>query len=280
MLYGVPIWIKALEKESNRKIYNRVQRLINIKIAKSFRTTSNEALCTLTGLKPIVIQAEEAAKIFNIMRENLDNEIDKDVQPKDWLHPAETVTLTEIPEGDEIQIYTDGSKYDNGVGAGIVIIIERKLQQQLKYKLHNNCSNNQAEQMAIMKAIEAIENIHIRGSSRRTTTIYTDSRVTIQSLQNYRNKHLIEEIRRKAIALERQDWNIKFTWIKAHDGNYGNELADSLAKEATRNKEIIYNKIPKKPNSTTSETTELRKVANSMGANNKKNNNKTVFPKH
>jgi hypothetical protein len=82
MLYGVPIWFKALEKECNRKIYIRVQRLINIKIAKAFRTTSNEALCTLTGPKPIVIQAEEAAKIFNIMRKNLDNEIDKDVQPK------------------------------------------------------------------------------------------------------------------------------------------------------------------------------------------------------
>ena len=28
-------------------------------------------------------------------------------------------------------------------------------------------------------------------------------------------------------------------------GNYGNELADNLVKEATKNKEIIYNKIPK-----------------------------------
>jgi hypothetical protein len=36
-------------------------------------------------------KAEEAAKKFNIMRENLDNEIDEDVQPKDWLHPADTV---------------------------------------------------------------------------------------------------------------------------------------------------------------------------------------------
>jgi len=79
MTYGVPVWIKALEKECNRKIYNRVQRLINIKIAKAYRTTSNEALCTLTGLTPTVIQAEEEAKIFKIMRESSKNEIDKDV---------------------------------------------------------------------------------------------------------------------------------------------------------------------------------------------------------
>ena len=45
--------------------------------------------------------------------------------------------------------------------------------------------------------------------------------------------------------MERQGWTIKFTWIKAHVGNYGNEIVDNLAKEATKNKEIIYNKIPK-----------------------------------
>ena len=33
MIYGVSVWIKALEKEHDRTIYNRVQRIINIKIA-------------------------------------------------------------------------------------------------------------------------------------------------------------------------------------------------------------------------------------------------------
>ena len=55
-----------MEKECYGKIYNRMQRLINIKIAKAYRTTSNEALCTPTGLTPAVIQAEEEANIFNL----------------------------------------------------------------------------------------------------------------------------------------------------------------------------------------------------------------------
>jgi len=51
--------------------------------------------------------------------------------------------------------------------------------------------------MATVKAIEAIENIHNRDSRRRTAIIYTDSRVTVQSLKNHRNhKNLKEEIRK------------------------------------------------------------------------------------
>jgi len=40
----------------------------------------------------------------------------------------------------------------------------------------------------------------------------------------------MEEIRKKARALEKRNWTIAFTWIKAHNGNYGDELADQVAK--------------------------------------------------
>jgi hypothetical protein len=95
LLYGVPVWIEALENECNRTVYKKVQRLINIKIAKAFRTTSNEALCTLTGLTPIVIKAEEAATLYNLRRKSQVHNIDHEVQPKDWLHPADSVRITE-----------------------------------------------------------------------------------------------------------------------------------------------------------------------------------------
>ena len=46
-------------------------------------------------------------------------------------------------------------------------------------------------------------------------------------------------------TLEKEKWNIEYTWIKAHAGHYGNELADKLAKKATRNRDRCYNKSQK-----------------------------------
>jgi hypothetical protein len=58
LLYGAPIWRNALTKEAYKTKLIRVQRFINIRIAKSYRTVSNEALCMITGLTPIDIKIE------------------------------------------------------------------------------------------------------------------------------------------------------------------------------------------------------------------------------
>ena len=44
LTYGAPAWIDAMKYEHNRQKYIRVQRLINIRMAKAYRTTSSEAL--------------------------------------------------------------------------------------------------------------------------------------------------------------------------------------------------------------------------------------------
>jgi ribonuclease HI len=133
----------------------------------------------------------------------------------------------------------------HGVGSGVVIYVQNRLTHQMKYKLHEKCSNNQAEQMAILKALQAIDTIKINNTPR-TVKINTDSRITLESLKNTKNRnHLIESIRKQTIALEKENWNIEYAWIKAHAGNDGNELADKLAKEATRNSDIYYDRYPK-----------------------------------
>ena len=47
---------------------------------------------------------------------------------KYWPHPADVVTIKEVTDEEaSVQAYTDGSKYEQGVGSGAAIFIGRKL---------------------------------------------------------------------------------------------------------------------------------------------------------
>ena len=62
--------------------------------------------------------------------------------------------------------------------------------------MDNRCSNNQAEQLAIVKALEFLELLNLDNSSQRTAAVITDSRVALDSIKNIHNhSFLIEEIR-------------------------------------------------------------------------------------
>jgi ribonuclease HI len=113
--------------------------------------------------------------------------------------------------------------------------------------LDSKCSNNQAEQIAIINALEAVATLNIPENRSRTAMVYTDSRITLDSLQNHRNHaYLIDEIRNRVATLQEANWKIKFTWVKANVGIPGNEMADKLAKEAARSRliDITFSRIP------------------------------------
>jgi len=135
------------------------------------------------------------------------------------------------------------------VGSGVVIYRERNIITREKVNLEKRCSNNQAEQLAIHKALEEIDLINREGLSPLTAIIYTDSIISLDSLHNPKNHpFLVEEIRKKVACLERKEWNIKFSWVKAHAVTHGNEIADRLAKEAARSGGMEYEfaRIPKR----------------------------------
>jgi hypothetical protein len=147
--------------EHNRQKYIRVQRLIHIRKAKAFRTTSSEALCMLTGITPILIKVEEKTAHYKIEQKlgHRDIEWDCDVEIQNWLHTAEVGTIHEMVGNEEtsIQVYADGSKQEQGVGSGAVIFKGSEMTAKLQFKLDNRCSNNQAEQLAILKALEKLQ---------------------------------------------------------------------------------------------------------------------------
>jgi ribonuclease HI len=100
--------------------------------------------------------------------------------------------------------------------------------------------------MAVVKALQAIETIQINTTTPIKIKIHTDSRIILESLKNTKTRNnLLEEIRKQTIALDKENWNIEYAWTKAHAGNYGNKLADKLAKKAARNCNICYYRFPK-----------------------------------
>ena len=227
LLYEAPVWGKALAKDSYKRKLIRVQRLINIRTAKAYRTVSNEALCIINGITPTDIKIAETAQLYLTTRRNktqrdqpisttnLPLKIDYDTHPKDWPRPADTVQITENQEETSINIYTDGSKSSLGVGAGVATFIHNELIHQSMFKLHSNCLHNQAEQLAIVKAIEIIQELQIAGNVPRKITIHTDSKITLQSIMNPNNhKNLIDEIRKQTVLLRK-------TIGKLHSFGYG-----------------------------------------------------------
>jgi len=81
------------------------------------------------------------------------------MEVKNWILPAKHVKIIEGHENSlhYIHAYTDGSKSDSGVGSGIAFLSDNNLTATLKYRLNGRCSNNQAEQMAILKALKYIQ---------------------------------------------------------------------------------------------------------------------------
>jgi len=63
---------------------------MNLKIAKAYRKTSNEALCILTGITPIEIKAKETTNLYRIIRDSQNHQLDHEVKLKDWTHPADS----------------------------------------------------------------------------------------------------------------------------------------------------------------------------------------------
>jgi len=76
-----------------------------------------------------------------------------------WQHPAEaSISRTDEKEDKgSIHIYTDGRETDKGVGSCIAIFESGQYIKSIHRRLNKKCTNNRAEQLAILTALQYIE---------------------------------------------------------------------------------------------------------------------------
>ena len=252
LTYGVPVWEEVIRKKKNLQNLHRVQRLINLKVSKAYRTLSYEASCVMAGVMPIELIIDEQVNLYKIKNgiSRLQYDCDLPTPVKDWPHPAERqkITFTNNLTTYSFQIFTDGSKTEEKVGSGVAIYKDNNLIKQYKYRLQTHCSSNQAEKIAILKALENIQFLPKFNDYNNTAAIYTDSKVTLDSIDNnHIHCTLSSKIRESLRHLHEKNWTVgHFGWVKAHIGIEGNETADKLAKAAAADSQlnIVYDKIP------------------------------------
>ena len=121
----------------------------------------------------------------------------------------------------------------------MVIFVNNELITRHKCRLNHRCSKNKAQKLANVKGLNLLKYLEIAENKPRTIGVYTHSRITTDSLKKATNHNYFnEEINNRLINLRRAKWMIEISWIKAHAGNLGNELAHRLTKDAPSDKYI------------------------------------------
>ena len=85
--------------------------------------------------------------------------------------------INEVTEGKKhtLQIFTDENKNELGVSFRITIFLGNELTRELKIKLNKKCTNNQAEQLVIAKALEQWWPTHGMHATRMLSEWHTQS---------------------------------------------------------------------------------------------------------
>lgn len=244
--YAAGIWSDALKYKQVTKLLLSTQRLFAIKIIQGFRTISTIAAISIAQLTPLDAKIQEISDIENSKLRGYSSYLPSDLplecaaSPDELLHPAHRtgITFEEITSTDDFNrhnlqdfhnIYTDGSKYNDKVGAAYIIFSPQGKQSIHKLKLHDCCSVFQAELLSILRATDWIIQNNIQKSN-----ILSDSKSGLTELKNPNShNYFASRIHRNLHLAKTTNLNINFYWIKAHIGIPGNELADREAKAAT-----------------------------------------------
>ena len=137
----------------------------------------------------------------------------------------------------KIRIYTDGACSGNPGKGGWGALIQENDDEKKLSGSELNTTNNRMELTAVIKALEHYD-------EAREIEVFTDSKYVMQGItewiKNWKNNHW--KTSQKKDVKNKDLWvlldivsakhDIKWSWVKGHAGDYGNEIADKLATQA------------------------------------------------
>ncbi|GBL80069.1 hypothetical protein AVEN_29079-1 [Araneus ventricosus] len=256
LAHGSSAWCLNPTFKMKRKL-SSIQRPFLLHISGAYRTTPTAALQTILGIPPLHMQLQFEARFTSIYRLRIPlPPFITDTQPHDlemkatgWsTHPSEHLKPNQISfedgeayiaRKDIINIFTDGSKTEHGVGAAFCVLTNDIWAYQWSAKLNDNNTVFQAELTALHEAV--IYASHL--PNHNTSNIHVDNRASIMASSNSKSTNATA---RKIFKILLSNPRIKVSWVKAHAGNIGNERADQLAKDATQHGQpYSHTKLPK-----------------------------------
>jgi ribonuclease HI len=168
----------------------------------------------------------------------------KGINVSEYLLEFKTSKLSIKDSNKPMEVYTDGACSFNGKGnvPGGVGVYSSDYSYKISEK-YENATNNKMELRAIKEALVLLSNEPVK----KETIIYSDSTYSIKCCtlwckswstngwktskgQPVENKEIIQEI----ITLLNSNSHVYLKYVKAHNGNPGNEMADKLATSAIK----------------------------------------------
>ena len=136
-----------------------------------------------------------------------------------------------------IKIYTDGACSGNPGRGGWGALIQENDNEKKLSGSELNTTNNRMELTAVIRALEHYD-------EAKEIEVFTDSKYVMQGItewiKNWKNNHW--KTSQKKDVKNKDLWvlldtvsakhDIKWSWVKGHAGDYGNEIADKLATQA------------------------------------------------
>ncbi|KYN19325.1 hypothetical protein ALC57_08352 [Trachymyrmex cornetzi] len=140
--------------------------------------------------------------------------------------------------------YTDGSKSDDSIATSAGVVLEGST-TAYSISLPRECFSFTAEAFAIKAVLDIIYNEFV--SVKKDVIIFSDCQAVIKAINNneinvYKNMYIVESRKRLFEINNKMDKNIIIVWTPAHIGVVGNEVADRMAKEGSK-EEILQGDI-------------------------------------